>query len=174
MKKSIQYKNYQQGAALVVALIILTVSTLIGISAVSSTILEEKMAGNIINKNFSFQSAEAVLREAENYTETTISEATLFNSTNGHYPRTTPGDANYPVWENIASTAWRTGTLINGSADTPKYIVEDFSSATLEGCIVPPGEPIDICQISIYRITAKGFGLNGNMETTLQTMYGKN
>ena len=166
--------NKQKGVALIIALILLTVSTLIGITAVSSTILEEKMAGNILNKNIAFQAAEAMLREAEAFTETNVGDATLFNSTNGFYPRTEPGDANFPIWDTIAESAWRGGTLVSGATDAPKFIVEDFADATLEGCIVPPGEPIDICQITIYRITAKGTGLNTNSETILQSMYGKN
>ena len=166
-------RKYQKGAALIIALILLTVSTLIGITAVSSTILEEKMAGNILNKNISFQAAEAVLREAEIFTENNIGEATLFNGTNGLYARTEPGDSNYPIWDN-GSTTWRNGSAVSGTSNAPRFLVEDFADATLEGCIVPPGEPIDICQITIYRITASGTGLNTNSETLLQSMYGKN
>ena len=58
--KNMRHKK-QTGTAIIVCLMLLTIATLIGINAVSSTVLEEKMAGNIRNKHLSFQSAEAVI-----------------------------------------------------------------------------------------------------------------
>ena len=57
--------HHQQGIALVVALILLVVMTLLGLSAMRSVTLEEKMAANTFDRSVSFQAAEAVLREAE-------------------------------------------------------------------------------------------------------------
>ena len=56
----------QKGAALVVGLILLVVITLIGVSAMQSTTLQEKMAGNLRDSNLSFQAAEVGLRFCEN------------------------------------------------------------------------------------------------------------
>ena len=50
-------KNTQTGSAIIVVLMLLTISTLIAINAMSSTVLEEKMAGNIRNKHMSFRFA---------------------------------------------------------------------------------------------------------------------
>jgi len=56
----------QRGAALIVGLVLLVVITLVGIGAMQSTTLQEKMAGNLRDSNMSFQASEAALRNCEN------------------------------------------------------------------------------------------------------------
>ncbi len=73
-------KVSQHGAALVVSLILLLIVTLIGISGMQSTVLQEKMSGNFKDKNSAFQAAEAALREGEAKAET-LSGHTGMNST---------------------------------------------------------------------------------------------
>ncbi len=55
----------QSGVALVIGLVMLLLLTIIMLSAVQVTLLEEKMAGNMKNTNIAFQAAESALREAE-------------------------------------------------------------------------------------------------------------
>lgn len=54
----------QQGVALVVALIILLVITLISLAGVRSTIMQQKLAANQFDRQVGFQSAEAGMRAA--------------------------------------------------------------------------------------------------------------
>ncbi len=60
-------RNRQQGVVLITGLILLVLLTIIGVTASRSTLLEERMAGNMKDQNVAFQSAEAALRVAENY-----------------------------------------------------------------------------------------------------------
>jgi Tfp pilus assembly protein PilX len=60
----------EKGVALVVALILLVVMTLLGLGAMRSVTLEEKMAANTFDRSLSFQAAEASLREAESLLDT--------------------------------------------------------------------------------------------------------
>jgi len=55
---------HQNGAALVVGLIVLLVMTLIGISSLNMTTTELKMAGNLQAYDISFQAADAVMQQA--------------------------------------------------------------------------------------------------------------
>ena len=55
----------QTGVVMVVSLIVLLLLTIIGLSAMQNTSLEEKMAGNLRDKNIAFQVAESALRAAE-------------------------------------------------------------------------------------------------------------
>ncbi|MBK9217169.1 MAG: hypothetical protein IPL70_01255 [Uliginosibacterium sp.] len=57
-------RNRQSGAALVVGLVVLVLLTLLGIAAMRTSALEERMAGNLRESNIAFQSAEGALREA--------------------------------------------------------------------------------------------------------------
>jgi len=55
----------QSGAVLIISLIMLLLLTLIGASSMQTTSLEEKMAGNLRDRNLAFQAAESALRDAE-------------------------------------------------------------------------------------------------------------
>jgi len=55
----------QRGVALVVALILLVVATLIGLTASRSTLLQERMSANMYDRSLAFQRSEAALRAAE-------------------------------------------------------------------------------------------------------------
>src|SRR3989339_13461 len=57
----------QSGAALVIGLIILVLVTLLGVTAMRTTSLEERMAGQSRDSGLAFQAAEAALRQAELY-----------------------------------------------------------------------------------------------------------
>lgn len=55
----------QAGAALLVALIMLLISTLIGLASIRGTTLNEKMSSNMYDRSLSYQAAESALRAAE-------------------------------------------------------------------------------------------------------------
>ncbi len=59
-------RQAQDGAALVISLIMLSLMTVIGVAAMDTTILEIKMAGNIQAEIDAFNNAESSLRLAEN------------------------------------------------------------------------------------------------------------
>lgn len=59
-------RTRQHGAALVMSLIILLILTILGISAMGTSSLEQKMAGNMQEQNRAFQAAEAGLTKAMN------------------------------------------------------------------------------------------------------------
>lgn len=173
--------NHQNGAALIICLILLVVMTLLGVSAVTTTTMEEKMAGNIRNKHLSFQAAESALRAGESYSET-LSDDTTFDGTNGLYPRTNADDqagsdgaiADFPVWyDETNGINWQDVNTITDLADEPQYIIENFGTAPRDkDCALelppPPG-----CILPVYRVTARGWGLNLNARTMVQSTYKK-
>ena len=170
-------KQNQTGTALIVSLMLLTIATLVGLNAISSTVLEEKMAGNVRNKHLSFQSAEAGLRNGE-LTGSGLTDTTLFDGNNGLFPRSKPGDvkgvagavATYPVWETITTGEWVNGTSTS-LPTPPQFIIEDFGRAPRDNdCALerplPPG-----CMLPIYRITARAEGLNSNSVSIIQSTF---
>lgn len=54
----------QRGIALIVALLLLILITLVGLAAVRGTIMQQKMASNLYDREVGFQSAEAAIRAA--------------------------------------------------------------------------------------------------------------
>ncbi len=64
MKPTTQ-SGHQQGASLVIALMFLIVLTILGLVAVRSSTVQERMAGNDRDRAIAFEAAEAALRDAE-------------------------------------------------------------------------------------------------------------
>jgi type IV pilus assembly protein PilX len=62
----------QEGTVLVISLVILLAMTLIGITSLQTTVLEEKMTGNLKDQNAAFQSVEAGMREAMDWIESRL------------------------------------------------------------------------------------------------------
>ena len=56
--------NKQNGTVLIISMIILLIMTIIGLSSMRSTIMEEKMSQNVRDTNLAFEAAEAALRDA--------------------------------------------------------------------------------------------------------------
>lgn len=82
-KKQVGGKRGQRGAALIVGLIMLLLLTLIGVAGMRDTLLQEKMAGNMRDRELAFQAAESALRAAELVLAGTAEPA--FNNTAGMY-----------------------------------------------------------------------------------------
>lgn len=61
---NMQIKN-QTGAALIISMIILVLMTLLGLSSIRTSSLEEKMTANLRDQELAFQAAEIALRDAE-------------------------------------------------------------------------------------------------------------
>ena len=64
----------QTGAILVVSLLLLLVLTMLGLTAMQMTRMEERMSGNTRDRDIAFQGAEAGLREGEAQLETLTEE----------------------------------------------------------------------------------------------------
>ena len=161
----------QKGAALIISLMMLVVMTILGVSAITTTTMEEKMAGNIRNKHISFQSAESAMRAAE-VVVNTLSRDQVFNGSGGFYSATVYGDANFPIWEfDNPPINWQTITTDTGAVQSPEWIIEDFGTSYRdEDCALIVPLPSG-CELPVYRVTARGWGLNTNGFTLLQSTY---
>ncbi len=170
----------QRGVVLVVSLIMLLVMTLIGITSMNSSVLEEKMAGNMHNRNQAFQAAESALRIGElviagytNLPDVSSDGSTGIWDVKAADPDTTNNAA---WWEESArdSTWWSTNgdansgsNVISGIASQPAYVIE----------LLPPvagslevGKPLDDKDFYL-QVTARGTGGTDNAVVILQTTY---
>jgi type IV pilus assembly protein PilX len=60
-----QFPSRQSGAALLVALIMLLISTMVGLASMRGTTMNEKMSSNMYDRSLSYQAAEAALLAGE-------------------------------------------------------------------------------------------------------------
>lgn len=171
-----RHVSHQSGAVLMVSLVILLVLTLIGITSMSSTIQEEKMAGGVRNQNLAFQAAEAALRDGEawiraqnpmpNAVSTCSSPPCLVVELG------TLGDLaaqNDTWWNSNAREYGTTGTQeIVGVSGDPRYVVEFRTFLNTGGLDVGLNPPQGRMY---YRLTARGTGGNTSTEAILQSHY---
>lgn len=160
---------HQRGAALMVSLILLLAMTLIGVTSMQSTTMQEKMAGNVQDINRSFQAAEAALREGEEF----LTAATLpdFDDSGGLYQAALWGVT--PVWEvsgNWTTTKSKVYTGLVGVAKDPQYIIEELpATVDMSGGGLAADEPL--AEIGMYRVTAMGWGGSDTTVTIIQSTY---
>ena len=166
----------QQGAVLVVSLIFLLVVTLLAISSIRDTVLEEKMAGNTRDRNVAFQSAEGGIREAELFIDDIVSMGD-FAATPGLFSRT---QAEPPFWEDAT---WRNGANHAvadedyGAYEPPRYTVKHITTVTgSEGALNMSGygDNKGTGDVTVFRITVRGTGSDGDSaEVILRSQYGR-
>lgn len=77
------FKQGQRGAALIVGLIMLLLLTLIGVAGMRDTLLQEKMAANMRDRDVALQAAETALRAAE--LQLSSGAEPTFTNSNGLY-----------------------------------------------------------------------------------------
>lgn len=65
MKAPTSRPGNQRGISLLIVLMLLLVTTLLGIAVLRGTLLEERMSANLYDRSLAFQAAESALRRAE-------------------------------------------------------------------------------------------------------------
>lgn len=161
----------QKGSVLIVSLIILLVLTMIGVTAMGTSSLEEKMAGNSRDHELAFQAAEAALTDAQTFIEGIVA-TTGFTNVGGLYALTTSPDIQATsTWNSTNSRAY-SATLPN-TATQPRYIIE-LRPTTGGGEILELNGGGNSAQaITMFRITARGTGGTNTAVVILQAFYGK-
>lgn len=165
----------QAGMALPIALVMLLISTMVGLAAIRSATNQEKMSANMYDRSLAYQAAEAALRAAEeailstaNPEDDALSENCIVSTEScagiPHYTFTAPPSAEDDVdWDDIESTFEVNSALLNTDS-TPQYYIERIgvvggtdelgvgSSANCDnyaGCDQTPPSAI------LFRITAR-------------------
>jgi len=167
---------HQHGATLIVAMLMLLVLTVLGLTTMSMTRLEERMAGNSRDVNLAFQGAEAGLRDGEDRIGAWV-EATLPASCS---------TAPCSVWDlnmlpvdlrDQPLTWWTTNATEYGVAGTkeiteivrdPLVTIEDLEfvpdSLTRSGYGRKPGR-------NFYRVTSNSAGASSTAEVVLESTF---
>ena len=160
----------QQGSTLIISLMILVVMTLIGLTGIASSTLEEKMAGNTRDQALAFQAAEAALRDGEQYWTDIVSLAAAFNgATAGLYPQGEHPDVlDADTWDDSRTYS---GT-IDGAKQQPQYIIEllgEIQTNTDDINLGGYGETSGLANAFAARVTAREVGGSNNTVVILQS-----
>jgi len=181
MQSSFPAKGGQQGAVLITALLLLLVLTILGTSSIQNTVLQERMAGNMHQRNLAFQAAEAALREGEDW----LTDLHFFPtakssglSTDDVWALDQPGgdiDDDYHFWWTFTDDDWwfedsntREAPNFEGQvAEDPRYVIEYRffrPDSLVEGFGKKDGK-------DYHRITARGVGQSATARSTLQSQF---
>ena len=163
----------QRGSALIVGMIFLLVMTMLGVTAMQTTTLEERMAGNMRDRGIAMQAAELALRAGDaDAVEAPAAGAGLFD----YLQTPAPDESNAATWITANDRAWSAGlkktssntdpyAAFPGVASDPEYWIERRPNRTeggsLEGGIAPP--------VQVFDITARSTGATGNTTVVLRS-----
>lgn len=159
----------QQGVALVVALILLMIGTIIGLASIRNTTLQERMSANMYDRSLAFQRAESSLRAAEQAITTNWKIADLggrdCSPESGNLCTAIPPDTYSSTNANWQSTGSGSTYDINDAKTpgTPEYYIQYMGTGTAEsnfdsdanadyanyGSSYPPDT------VAFYRVTAR-------------------
>ena len=171
-------KTYESGAILPITLVMVLLITIVGVSAIKGSNLQEMMAGNVRDKQISFQAAESSLREAE-FSVNGVNPPNI-GAAAGFIDQRAEGSVS-SYWRTVfvwINTATQTSVLADSDLEMiyekPRYVVEKLDVAYIPGS---DGRAVDLLgvqnapEIMIYRITGRGVGLTENTITYLQSLY---
>lgn len=165
----------QRGVVLVVAMLILLLITIVGVTGMQTTILQESMAGAIRDKHIAFNAAEAALRQGEEYL--TGASLPVFSDADGRYSSEGTSEE---LWKTVDWTAAsasacncfiypNTGLVGSHLTTLPRYIIEELPESEIEASSVVVGiKPTN--KRTLYQVTARGVGKMGAV-AILQSTY---
>ena len=172
----------QEGFVLIVGLVILGLLTMLALSGMRDSTIQEKMAGASRDSGLAFQAAETALRDAENCI-TGATAGCAFDVTNdAHFSK---DDAAFPEHNNLFNaTTWDAfnppgdpTTLAGVPADGANYIIRQASTIADEDGGKELCSPLDYScggddsEEAIYEITARGAGEGGAGQSVLRVYY---
>lgn len=193
-------RNNQKGSVLIFSLIMLLLLTIVGVSGMQMTTLEEKMSGNYRNHELAFQAAEAALADAENYIEETPFDLTDFQPGCGSdncFSNTCDGglcfDGTFPAsatpvtscvrgttkpWEDWARWAdgsgqFRTADALVDISAQARYIIEFRCFIVKDAGENDPDVSVLSPWSLLFRVTALANGGTGDSQVMLQSTYKK-
>jgi type IV pilus assembly protein PilX len=169
-------KTQQSGAALIVSLIMLLLLTMIGIFAMRTGVMEEKMAANQIDRDIAFKAAEVALRAGEgtvlNWVNLPICSD---NGASGCWTKQSmdPADTDATPWWLQQNAAWWAANGIastqpQGAVSAPRYIIEEVIKPGYANGAKPGGYVQG--QPKFYRITSRGVGGSAQSVVLLQSV----
>jgi type IV pilus assembly protein PilX len=172
----------QGGAVLIVGLVMVLLITIVSLSAIRGTGLQENMAGNMRDRNIAFQAAESALREGEWILSPSNEDALpSFSCLDGQGAcldlSATPKDSvTYLTNERWKKIAKQSGLDIKEVSDKPSFLLEELevdigASAAAEGSAIDVGGMMTTGDATPYRATARGFGLSPDAEAIVQSAY---
>lgn len=167
----------QQGIALVMSMIMLLMMTLLGLSAMKTSLMEEKMAGNSRDVELAFQAAETALRDAEIWIANQVNEPVdTSTGTNRVWTLDTmdPDTTNAVSWWQERNQVWWLasaepyGASINNVNTVPHSVIE-YKQFIPDTLLIGGSSSSSDEGMTYYQVTAKGTGGSDQARVLIQS-----
>jgi type IV pilus assembly protein PilX len=152
----------QRGMALLVSLVFLLLLTLLGISSMQNATLQERMAGSVMLRNQTFQTAEAALRMGENAVAASAYSIPVCDIALTSVKCSPPAESATLTSSGTHATSGVTWI----AADRGFYGIQKIGT-TLDPVNMVSGSTV------LYRITGVAIQGKGNLRTVLESIYAK-
>ena len=177
MRKNLSnYPSRQQGAVLVVSLLMLLIMTVLGIAAMQMTRFEERMAGNSRDINVAFQSAEAGLRDGEERLQNMTGPPAICVTApcvvyQSDVLASNLRDQTLAWWTTNGREFGAAGTQeVSDSARDPMIVIEEMTTVS-DSLVFPPPEGSG--SRTFFKVTVSAAGANAQTEAVLETTYAR-
>lgn len=167
--------QHQRGASLVVGMILMVLITMLGLTTLGTSLLEERMAANARDRIRAFEAAEAALRLCESAIDPNTTSFSATGGDGGMFNNVDPGrwQADWAGWEASAPTV-REYAGLPLVASQPRCIAERLAAEINETPGAPEslrrGLPVETARTyRHYRVTARGVGLSERTVVMLQS-----
>lgn len=165
-------RKHQNGAVLIVSLLILVLLTLLGLTAIQAGTVQERIVGNTRNLDVAFQAAEAALREAEDRLDNPSVPLTNGSVAGWYHWSLAPAPAwkTPATWDSAANIDYALGSDAGwGVARAPEFAIEELPPMPDTGGSLDGSAPLS--EDVMYRVHARGFGGTENTFVILQSTY---
>jgi len=172
-----------RGSVLVISLLILLVLTILGVTALDTTVMEERMSANTRQHNLAQQAAETALKDAEQWLSNSAGNVVLqthlnkFTGTNELYNSTVSASA--ITWDVQDASNWSSSNSLastsldnypsTGVPGAPRYVIEYI------GRVGDP--PLNFNDPDLrdyaFRVIAVGWGTDKTTKVVLSSTFKK-
>lgn len=191
----LNWPHVQRGSVLIISLIFLLLLTIVGVSAMNMSSLEERMSGNFRDHDLAFQAAEAALLDGENYVEQNFAITQALQDGSPTYTAACSGglcfhgtftSSSTPVTSCVAgqikewedSTIWSSASKtqpassqLEGTAKNARYIIEFRCFMPKDPANPDPDPAVFVQWTPAFRITALASGSSTDSQVMLQSTY---
>ncbi|SNY54519.1 type IV pilus assembly protein PilX [Arsukibacterium tuosuense] len=162
----------QNGAVLVVALLLLLVITLVSVASMQRSVMQERMTANLYERQLAVQQVEAALRSAEDWIAGQMPDPRTQIAANGWFYNV-PVLTDLDRWQDPL-TEWRAAPVINADmASSAQYFIEylgEWPSPLRPDCASNTTISND-CLSPTFRVTARNIVTPGTPEVLMQTIW---
>lgn len=166
----IGYRQQESGAVLIVALVMVLLISIVALSGMRSSNLQEAMAGNTRDQNMAFQAAETGLVAGEALVDYRVKAPDCMGVTTCLPGQPANEAIIYLDKDEFTAKSRESGVDLGdvGIEEMPRFIIEELSPVALPGSSLEKGGAPPLLP---YRVTSRGSGLGSDSSVILQTTY---